>query len=49
MTARVTIVGSLNMDLIARVPRIPEPGETIIGGGRGPVGGAGLDGWAGGV
>jgi ribokinase len=32
MTARVTIVGSLNMDLIARVPRIPEPGETIIGG-----------------
>jgi ribokinase len=32
MTARVTIVGSLNMDLIARVPRIPETGETIIGG-----------------
>jgi ribokinase len=32
MTARVTIVGSLNIDLIARVPRIPQPGETIIGG-----------------
>jgi ribokinase len=32
MTARVTIVGSLNMDLVARVPRLPQPGETIIGG-----------------
>lgn len=31
MTARVTVVGSLNMDLVARVPRIPQPGETIIG------------------
>ena len=32
MTSRVTVVGSLNMDLVARAPRIPEPGETIIGG-----------------
>ena len=33
MTATVTVVGSLNMDLVARAPRIPLPGETIIGGG----------------
>ena len=32
MTAHVTVVGSLNMDLVVRAPRIPEPGETIIGG-----------------
>jgi len=32
MTARVTVVGSLNMDLVVRAPRIPQPGETIIGG-----------------
>jgi ribokinase len=31
MTAYVTVVGSLNMDLVARASRIPEPGETIIG------------------
>lgn len=31
MTPRVTVVGSLNMDLIALSPRIPQPGETIIG------------------
>ena len=31
MTAHVTVVGSLNMDLITRAPHIPEPGETIIG------------------
>jgi ribokinase len=31
MTARVTIVGSLNMDLVIRSPHIPQPGETIIG------------------
>jgi len=28
----VTVVGSLNMDLVARSPHIPQPGETIIGG-----------------
>jgi ribokinase len=27
----ITIVGSLNMDLIIRVPRFPEPGEAIHG------------------
>ena len=31
MTACMTVVGSLNMDLVARAPRIPQPGETIIG------------------
>lgn len=29
--ARLTVVGSLNMDLVVRTPRIPRPGETIIG------------------
>lgn len=28
----VTVVGSLNMDLVIRVPRIPRPGETVLGG-----------------
>jgi ribokinase len=32
MAAYVTVVGSLNMDLVIRAPRIPQPGETIIGG-----------------
>jgi len=32
MAARITVVGSLNMDLVVRSPRIPQPGETIIGG-----------------
>lgn len=31
MTARVTVVGSLNMDLIVRTPRLPQRGETITG------------------
>jgi ribokinase len=29
----VCIVGSLNMDLVVRAPRIPHPGETVLGGG----------------
>jgi ribokinase len=29
---RVVVVGSLNMDLIVRVPRLPAPGETVAGG-----------------
>ena len=29
--AYITVVGSLNMDLVVRTPRIPRPGETIIG------------------
>jgi ribokinase len=32
MRARIAVVGSLNMDLVIRSPRIPLPGETIIGG-----------------
>ena len=30
MAAHITVVGSLNMYLVARAPRIPQPGETII-------------------
>jgi ribokinase len=29
--ARVAVVGSLNMDLVARAPRLPQPGETLAG------------------
>ena len=32
MAARITAVGSLNMNLVVRAQRIPLPGETIIGG-----------------
>jgi len=32
VAARITVVGSLHMDLVVRTPRIPQPGETIIGG-----------------
>ncbi|MFW2274021.1 PfkB family carbohydrate kinase, partial [Burkholderia orbicola] len=28
---RVTVVGSLNMDLVVRAPRLPLPGETLAG------------------
>jgi len=31
MPKSIIVVGSLNMDLVARVDRIPVPGETIIG------------------
>lgn len=31
-SAKITVVGSLNMDLVAQAPHIPKPGETIIGG-----------------
>lgn len=31
MKPRIIVVGSSNTDMIARVPRIPRPGETIIG------------------
>jgi ribokinase len=33
MQPKITVVGSLNMDLIVSAPRIPGPGETVIGGG----------------
>ncbi len=32
MTARVWVVGSLNIDLISTVDRHPAPGETVLGG-----------------
>jgi ribokinase len=32
-TARLTVLGSLNMDISVTVPRLPAPGETVLGGG----------------
>jgi ribokinase len=29
---KITVVGSSNTDMIIKVPRIPKPGETILGG-----------------
>jgi len=31
MSGRVIVVGSVNIDLVARVPSLPHPGETVIG------------------
>lgn len=31
MAGNILVVGSLNMDLVVRSPRLPEPGETILG------------------
>ena len=31
MTATLAVVGSLNQDLVVRVPRLPSPGETVSG------------------
>ncbi|HVK54684.1 MAG TPA: ribokinase [Burkholderiales bacterium] len=31
MKPRIVVVGSVNMDLVARVPRMPLPGETLTG------------------
>lgn len=31
MTPRITVVGSVNLDLVARVERLPRPGETVTG------------------
>lgn len=31
MSARISVVGSLNMDLVVRSPHFPQPGETIFG------------------
>jgi ribokinase len=28
---RVTVIGSLNMDLVVRASRLPQPGETLVG------------------
>jgi ribokinase len=32
MTSHVVVVGSANVDLFMHVPRLPDPGETVIGG-----------------
>ncbi len=32
MTERVIVVGSVNIDLVATVDRLPAPGETVTGG-----------------
>ncbi len=29
---KIVVVGSINMDLVVRMPRIPNPGETLLGG-----------------
>src|SRR5438094_9746327 len=31
MAPRLTVVGSVNLDLVARVERLPRPGETVSG------------------
>ncbi|WP_110207115.1 ribokinase [Nocardioides daejeonensis] len=31
MTPRVVVVGALNVDLVVKVPRLPGPGETVVG------------------
>lgn len=31
MQAKVVVVGSLNMDLVSRAQRLPQPGETVVG------------------
>ncbi|NUQ71716.1 MAG: ribokinase [Chthonomonadales bacterium] len=31
-TPRVLVIGSANTDMVVRVPRIPSPGETVVGG-----------------
>ena len=30
--AKIVVVGSFNMDLVVRLPTIPRPGETLLGG-----------------
>lgn len=30
--AKILVVGSINMDLVVRVPHSPMPGETVLGG-----------------
>ena len=30
--AKILVVGSINMDLVVRVPHAPKPGETVLGG-----------------
>ena len=28
---RITVVGSINLDFVARAPHLPAPGETVTG------------------
>src|SRR5215467_2668490 len=32
MNSRILVVGSINTDLVIRGPKLPRPGETVIGG-----------------
>jgi sugar/nucleoside kinase (ribokinase family) len=32
MKARILVVGSSNTDMIVKVPHLPHPGETVLGG-----------------
>ncbi len=32
MSGRVIVVGSVNVDLVVAVERLPGPGETVVGG-----------------
>jgi ribokinase len=32
MPARVCVIGSINVDLVVLADRLPEPGETVLGG-----------------
>ncbi len=32
MKPRILVIGSANVDMIVKVPHIPRPGETILGG-----------------
>lgn len=31
MTAKITVVGSINIDFVLKVPHLPVPGETLVG------------------
>src|ERR1700736_5505228 len=31
MTRQIVVLGSLNQDLVVSVPRLPQPGETVMG------------------
>ena len=31
MSGRVLVVGSVNVDLVVRTERLPQPGETVLG------------------
>jgi ribokinase len=33
MSAPISVVGSLNMDFVVQVDKLPQPGETVLGGG----------------